>query len=44
MTDILEKLAPKECFIISKTDSDVLVVENREHGEVVVRKVPIPAK
>lgn len=39
---IYEKLAPNECYIISKSDDGLLVVENHGDGEVVVRRVEIP--
>lgn len=38
---IYERLAPKECLIISKTSKELIVACNVE-GEIKVKRVPIP--
>ena len=39
---IYERLQPKECLIISKSDKDVLVACNVD-GEIKLKRIPIPA-
>jgi len=39
---VYERLGPKECLILERTESDLLVACN-ENGKVIVKKVPIPS-
>ncbi len=40
---IFERLGPKECLIISRTDKELIVACN-EDGEIKVKRIPIPEK
>jgi len=40
---VYERLEPKECLIISKTEKDLLVACN-EDGNLVLKRIPLPEK
>lgn len=40
---VYERLGPKECLIISKSEKELLVACN-EDGKVEVKRVPLPPK
>jgi len=42
-TPIYEKLEPNACYIINRSNEDLLVACNN-NGEIEVKRVPIPSK